>query len=75
MDQELNFKTGESRKQAEFFINDYRSMQHTFIDDFSSEASYCAVLFINPRIRCSNDPESAPFRALTKSYNNKQRQV
>ncbi len=58
---------GAVNKQHPLTITDL--CKHAFIDDFSSEASYCAVLFISPRIRCSKEPESAPFRAITKSYN------
>lgn len=39
----------------------------TFTEALSSDASYCAVLFIRPSIRASRDPDSAPFRAVIRS--------
>lgn len=46
------------------------SVTLTFMEALSSEASYWAVLFIRPKIRASREPDSAPFRALTRSWHN-----
>lgn len=39
----------------------------TFMEALSSDASYCALLFIRPNIRPSREPDSAPFRAVIRS--------
>lgn len=46
------------------------SVTLTFMEALSSEASYWAVLFIKPKTRASREPDSAPFRALTRSWHN-----
>lgn len=40
----------------------------TFMEALSSEASYWVVLFIRPNIRASRGPDSAPFRAVIRSW-------
>lgn len=51
------------------------SVTLTFMEALSSEASYWAVLFIRPKIRASREPDSAPFRALTRSWHNHRHRV
>lgn len=43
------------------------------MEALSSEASYWAVLFIRPSIRASRDPDSAPFRAMARSWADRHR--
>lgn len=40
----------------------------TFMEFLSSKASYCVVLLIRPSIRASREPDSAPFRAVIRSW-------
>lgn len=40
----------------------------TFMEALSSVASYWTVLFISPNINVSSEPDSAPFRAVTRSW-------